>query len=70
MIFEEEEVDVECETDVPFQQIENGKFHLIYAHPETFTRRKFGNLLRSKFYQHNVCAIVVDEVHMVSEWFV
>ena len=67
MTFEEdeemEEVEVEC--DVPFHQIERGEFNIIYAHPETF-----GSLLRCNTYQDNVCAIVIDEVHMVSEWFV
>ena len=56
--------------DVPFHQLENGEFNIVYAHPETFSRKKFGNLLRSKTYQDNVCAVVIDEVHMVSEWFV
>ena len=68
MTFEEdeemEEVEVQC--DVPLNQLERGEFNIIYAHPETF-----GSLLRcNTLYQDNVCAVVVDEVHMMSEWFV
>jgi superfamily II DNA helicase RecQ len=72
MTFEEngemEEVEVEC--DVPFHELERGEFNIIYAHPETFSRKKFGSLLRFNTYKDNVCAVVIDEVHMVSEWFV
>ena len=61
---EMEEVEVQC--DVPFHQLQRGEFNIIYAHPETF-----GSLLRcNTLYQDNVCAVVVDEVHMMSEWFV
>ena len=61
---EMEEVEVQC--DVPFHQLQRGEFNIIYAHPETF-----GSLLRcNTLYQDNVCAVVVDEVHMISEWFV
>jgi superfamily II DNA helicase RecQ len=65
---EMEEVEVQC--DVPFHQLERGEFNIIYAHPETFSRKKFGSLLRCNTYQGNVCAVVIDEVHMVSEWFI
>ncbi|XP_033751152.1 LOW QUALITY PROTEIN: ATP-dependent DNA helicase Q-like 3 [Pecten maximus] len=56
------------QSDVPFDKIERGDFVLIYAHPETFIKTKFSKLIRSKSFQRKVCAIVIDEVHMVSEW--
>ena len=72
MTFEEdkemEEVEVGC--DVLFHQLQRGEFNIIYAHPETFSRKKFSSLLRCNTYQDNVCAVVIDEVHVVSEWFV
>lgn len=52
----------------PLQDIKNGKFCLIYAYPETLVEKDFGKILRSKLYQERVCAVVVDEVHIVSEW--
>jgi hypothetical protein len=62
MRFEEdeemEEVEVQC--DVPFHQLERGEFNIIYAHPEIF-----GSLLRCNTYQDNVCAVVIDEVHIL-----
>lgn len=71
-IDDEEEIDFtssEClESDVPFEQLAKGEFVLIYSHPEAFIKTKFSRLLRSKMYQDIVGAIVVDEVHMVSEW--
>lgn len=33
--------DVEC--DVPFYLLERGEFNIIYAHPETYSRKKFGS---------------------------
>ena len=57
---------IEC--DVPFEQLVNGEFNLIYSHPEAFMKTKFSRLLRSTLYQDIICAVVIDEVHMVSEW--
>jgi len=55
---------------VNMEDVKDGKFHLIYAHPETLVEnRQFGKILRSRAFSHNVGCIVVDEVHMVSEWY-
>ncbi|KAK3107581.1 hypothetical protein FSP39_017686 [Pinctada imbricata] len=54
---------------VSVEALRKGDFNLIYAHPETLLNNKtIANLLRSKVYRDNVCAIVIDEVHMISEW--
>lgn len=64
-----EEVENLAISSAPLQDIKSGKFCLIYAHPETLVEKKnFGKILRSKLYQERVCAVVVDEVHIVSEW--
>ncbi|XP_062587288.1 uncharacterized protein LOC134248910 [Saccostrea cucullata] len=57
---------IEC--DVPFQQLQAGEFNLIYSHPEALMKTRFAKVLRSKVYQDTVCAVVIDEVHMISEW--
>ena len=57
---------IEC--DVPFQQLQTGEFNLIYSHPEALMKTRFAKVLRSKVYQETVCAVVIDEVHMISEW--
>ena len=56
--------------DVQFIRLQRGEFNIIYAHPETVSTKKFGLLLRPDLYQENVCAVVVDEVHMISEWYI
>ncbi|XP_013409162.1 uncharacterized protein LOC106172806 [Lingula anatina] len=56
------------ECDVPFDMIEKGAYKIIYAHPETFQKTKFAQVIRRKVYQELVCAVVIDEVHMISEW--
>lgn len=56
------------ETDVPFETLMRGEFNLIYSHPEALFKTRFAKLLRSKLYQDTVCAVVIDEVHMISEW--
>ena len=40
-------------------------------HPEAVVSSKYGReLLLSKTYQENVCAVVVDEAHCIVEWLV
>ena len=42
---------------------------MIYAHPETVIKSKaIRKILLSDQYQSEVCATVVDEVHMIAEW--
>lgn len=45
-----------------------GELNLIYSYPEALFKTRFAKLLRSKLYQDTVCAVVIDEVHMISEW--
>ncbi|CAC5425086.1 recQ [Mytilus coruscus] len=65
---EDDDTENELETDVPFEQLQKGEYQILYVHPETFSNKKFGKLMRSEAYQTNVCCIVIDEVHMISEW--
>jgi hypothetical protein len=66
---ESDQVDIHIPHHVSLDDLQQGKYHLIYAHPETLLRnRTVSTMLRSKTYRKNVCAIVIDEVHMISEW--
>ena len=70
---EESEEDEEAPAHVPksirLDQIQTGEFQIVYGHPEALvSNRTIGSILRSKEYQDRVCATVIDEVHMLSEW--
>lgn len=71
-IDDEKEIDFtssEClESDVPFEQLGNGEFILIYSHPEAFIKTKFSRLLHSRLYQTIFGASIIVEFHMVSKW--
>ncbi|OWF53874.1 Werner syndrome ATP-dependent helicase [Mizuhopecten yessoensis] len=65
--FEDDEVAVA--TSVKLEEIREGKFCLVYAHPETLVDNKeVGKLLPSPVFRRSVCCTVVDKVHMISEW--
>ena len=54
-----------CDKD----RLKNARYNFVFAHPESFLSCKFGrDLLHSKPYQDNVCAIVIDEAHCILEW--
>ncbi|XP_046546635.1 ATP-dependent DNA helicase RecQ-like [Haliotis rubra] len=62
------ENDIHAPTYVKMKELQQGQFNIIYAHPETLLNNKtVGRLLRSPLFQEKVCAVVVDEVHMISE---
>ena len=42
-------------------------YHLIYSHPESLISTKRGRSLLSKL-KSSVCAVAVDEAHMILEW--
>ena len=53
------------------QKLRAGHYQIIFAHPEAVVSSKYGReLLLSKTYQENVCAVVVDEAHCIVEWLV
>ena len=54
---------------VPYSDVEEAKLEIIYGHPETmFTGKTMPRLLRSSVYQERVGAVIIDEVHMITEW--
>ena len=53
----------------PLENLKN--FQLIYAHPEALVENKeVMKLLKTTEFQRRVRAIVVDEAHLVVEWYV
>ena len=60
--------------DCDFRLCEEGKlrsgyYHIVFSHPESFISCTYGReLLKSKIYQDNICAIVIDEAHCILEW--
>lgn len=54
---------------VQLAAIQDGNVDLLYAHPEAlFTGKAMSKILRSDKYQKRLGAIVVDEVHIVTQW--
>lgn len=48
--------------------IMEGEISFLFAHPESLLSKDGRLLLRSKIYQRNVVAVVVDEAHCVEMW--
>ncbi|WAR18289.1 BLM-like protein [Mya arenaria] len=66
---EDAEGKVRLPTSMSLSDLKNGCSNLIYAHPEALQSKEIMKILHSRTYQERVCAIVVDEAHMVSEWY-
>ena len=62
----EEQEDGEIACDVDLSQVETGCFNLVYAHPESLLCNR-GRLLLKRM-QKFVCAIAIDEAHIILEW--
>ena len=53
------------------QKLRNGRYHIVFSHPETFISSEYGRkLLLTKVYRDNVVAIVIDEAHCILDWLV
>jgi superfamily II DNA helicase RecQ len=50
------------------KELEKGMYNVIYGHPESLCSNTVMKMFNSRLYQQKVCAVVVDEVHMISEW--
>lgn len=67
---EEKEPELVCDLHLcDKMKLESGFYNIVFAHPESLVSCKYGlSLMRSKPYQDNVCAIVVDEAHCILDW--
>ncbi|XP_033761766.1 ATP-dependent DNA helicase Q-like 3 [Pecten maximus] len=61
------EEDVYLLKGVSLNEVARGDFTILYMHPEALGNKTLQGILRSSTYSNRVCAIVVDEAHMVSE---
>lgn len=50
------------------KNIAAGKLSILFAHPEAILNESGRRLLKSKIYQDNVVACVIDEAHCVDMW--
>ncbi|XP_053380705.1 uncharacterized protein LOC123562012 [Mercenaria mercenaria] len=55
-------------SNASLQDVRQGKFKIIYMHPETVFNKEVGRMMRNSRFRYLVCCTVVDEVHMISEW--
>jgi len=53
---------------VPLESVKSGDYNIVYAHPESLLSREGRQLIKD--IKHMVCAVAVDEAHIVLEWFV
>ena len=51
---------------VPMEEIRDGGYNVIYAHPESLLSEAGLDLMKA--IRHRVCYLVVDEAHMLVEW--
>ena len=48
--------------------ISKGIFEVLLAHPEVLLEASTLELLRGKIYRNRVCALVIDEAHLIETW--
>ena len=59
------------ESSCEINDLENGRYNILFSHPEALVSCKYGrSLMLNKIYQDNVCTVVVDEAHCILEWLV
>ncbi|XP_022793277.1 ATP-dependent DNA helicase Q1-like [Stylophora pistillata] len=59
--------DVENEGDP--RDVEAGKYPLVYGTPESWLDNdRWGSMLTNKVYSEKLCAIAVDEAHVIRQW--
>ena len=58
-------------TSVSLTDIANGKYQIVFAHPEALISSESGRrLLRRDGFMRNLACIAIDEAHMILEWSV
>lgn len=56
----------EISSEVDLLQVEEGRFNLVYAHPESLLCGRGRRLLKRM--RKHICAIAIDEAHIILEW--
>eukprot|EP00794_Sanderia_malayensis_P008579 gene8579-9496_t len=50
--------------------LSDGKYHIVYGTPESWTQGEWWKMLHSKTYQEKILLIVADEAHCIPKWWV
>ena len=51
--------------------VKEGRIQLLYISPESLLRNpQWQEMLLSNVYQENIVAVVIDEAHCVTQWYV
>ena len=66
---EVDESDGRLETTVSLEDIEKGKYQLVYAHPEALISTRRGRKLMASIAK-KVSVVAIDEGHMIMEWYI
>ena len=65
----DEEDILEASLGANIEDVISGKYEIVYCHPEALLHTKYGKkILSSPKVQELVCALVVDECHIVESW--
>ena len=49
--------------------VENGKYSLVYGSPEAWLKNeRWRSMLHNDVYSRDLCAIAVDEAHVLRQW--
>ena len=58
------------ESDEEAKALEEGKYSLVYATPESLLKTKcWKRMLSNKVYSKMACALAIDEVHVIKQWY-
>jgi len=57
-----------AEDDGARREIEKGSFSVVYGSPESWLNERWRKMLKSPIYSRNICAVAVDEAHIVNHW--
>ena len=62
----DDQIEGEMFSSVRLEEVKQGKYNLVYAHPESLMCHKGRRLLRSM--RKKICALAIDEAHIILEW--
>ena len=63
--------DEEISLEVPLEMLTSAHFNLIFTHPELLVNnKKVSKLLKTTSFKEKIKAIMVDEAHLVIDWYV
>lgn len=50
------------------RDIEKGLFSVVYGSPESWLTERWRNMLKNPTYSRNICAVALDEAHIINHW--